>query len=223
LQITSTYSQLFSIIKKEFTIEWRQKNSLFGIVLYLLSLVFMIYNLQSEPEPLVWNSLIWLCVLFITINSVAKSFMAENKGRWMYYYTIHHPQILIGAKLIYNTIYMLVIGLINLGLFQFFIGFPAFNKPLFVAIFLIGTISFGLLFTFLSAIVSKVNSNTTLLAILGFPLVFPIILIVSDLSKSLFEPLLVKGWNQFFGSLIAMDFLIVGLSLILFPYLWKEN
>jgi heme exporter protein B len=214
---------MFNIIKKEFKIEWRQKNSLFGIVLYLLSLVFLIYNLQEEPDSLVWNSLIWLCVLFISINSVAKSFMSEHKGRWMYYYTVHHPQTLIGAKLIYNTIYMAVIGAINLMLFNFFIGFPAINKPLFIGLFLLGAISFGLLFTFLSAIVSKVNNNTTLLAVLGFPLVFPLILILSDLSISLFLPVLVKGWNQFFIALLAMDALIVGLSLVLFPYLWKES
>jgi heme exporter protein B len=133
---------MFNIIKKEFKIEWRQKNSLFGIVLYLLSLVFLIYNLQEEPDSLVWNSLIWLCVLFISINSVAKSFMSEHKGRWMYYYTVHHPQTLIGAKLIYNTIYMAVIGAINLMLFNFFIGFPAINKPLFIVLFLLGAISF---------------------------------------------------------------------------------
>jgi heme exporter protein B len=214
---------MFNIIKKEFKIEWRQKNSLFGIVLYLLSLVFLIYNLQEEPDSLVWNSLIWLCVLFISINSVAKSFMSEHKGRWMYYYTVHHPQTLIGAKLIYNTIYMAVIGAINLMLFNFFIGFPAINKPLFIGLFLLGAISFGLLFTFLSAIVSKVNNNTTLLAVLGFPLVFPLILILSDLSISLFLPVMVKGWNQFFIALLAMDALIVGLSLVLFPYLWKES
>ena len=214
---------MFNIIKKEFKIEWRQKNSLFGIVLYLLSLVFLIYNLQEEPDSLVWNSLIWLCVLFISINSVAKSFMSEHKGRWMYYYTVHHPQTLIGAKLIYNTIYMAVIGAINLMLFNFFIGFPAINKPLFIGLFLLGAISFGLLFTFFSAIVSKVNNNTTLLAVLGFPLVFPLILILSDLSISLFLPVLVKGWNQFFMALLAMDALIVGLSLVLFPYLWKES
>ena len=214
---------MFNIIKKEFKIEWRQKNSLFGIVLYLLSLVFLIYNLQEEPDSLVWNSLIWLCVLFISINSVAKSFMSEHKGRWMYYYKVHHPQTLIGAKLIYNTIYMAVIGAINLMLFNFFIGFPAINKPLFIGLFLLGAISFGLLFTFLSAIVSKVNNNTTLLAVLGFPLVFPLILILSDLSISLFLPVMVKGWNQFFIALLAMDALIVGLSLVLFPYLWKES
>jgi hypothetical protein len=34
---------------------------------------------------------------------------------------------------------------------------------------------------------------------------------------------MVKGWNQFFIALLAMDALIVGLSLVLFPYLWKES
>jgi heme exporter protein B len=214
---------MWNIIKKEFALEVRQKNTLFGIVLYLLSLVFLIYNLQQEPDSLVWNSLIWLCLLFLSMNSVSKSFMSESKGRWQYYYTVHHPQTLIGAKLIYNTIYMLIIGGINLVLFIFFIDFPAMNKPLFVALFLVGAVSFGILFTFLSAIVAKVNNNATLLAILGFPLVFPIILLVSDLSISLFEPVLVKGWNQFFVALIGMDVLILGLSWILYPYLWKES
>jgi heme exporter protein B len=215
--------RILLLIQQEFFLEWRQKNSLFGIAMYLVSLVFLIYNLQQEPEALVWNSMIWLCVLFICINSVAKSFMSYGKGRWLYYYSIFSPQEVMISKLIYSTIYMLVVGGLNIVLFNFFIGFPAIRPAMFVGLFLLGSVSFGLLFTFLSAIVSKVNNNTTLLAILGFPLVLPMLLLLGDLSTSAFVPLMVKGWNSFFAAFIGMDILIVGLSIILYPFLWKEN
>ncbi len=213
---------VWQIVKKEFVLEWRQRNSIFGLGLYLLCIVFLIYMLQEEPEALVWNSLIWISALFVVINAVAKSFLGEASGKWQYYYTIYHPKDLITAKLLYNAILMLVIGAINLLFFNFFIGFPAIKKIMFVGIFLLGSVSFSLLFTFLSSLVAKSGSNTTLLAIVGLPLVLPLVILVSDLSVSLFQPMLVQGWNNFFLALVSMDILIIILSRILYPYLWKE-
>jgi heme exporter protein B len=214
--------QIFSIIKKEFLLEWRQRNSIYGLILYLLSLVFLIYMMQEEPEGLVWNTLIWICALFVVINAVAKSFMGEAAGKWQYYYTIYHPKDLITAKLIYNALFMLVISFLTLLLFSFFIGFPPNNALTYIAIFCLGVVSLGLLFTFLSSIVAKSGSNSTMLAIIGLPLVVPILILLSDLSVTFFQPMLVKNWSSFLYALFAMDIIIIILSRLLYPYLWKE-
>jgi heme exporter protein B len=215
-------ASILHIIKKEATLEARQKNTLYGITLYAVILAFLIYMLLPDPEPLVWNALIWLSVLFITINTVAKSFMQESKARWAYYYTIYNPVQLMLAKIIYNAGLMFVMALINLGLFSFFLTFPALNKTLFTIVFLIGSISFSILFTFLSSLVAKTKGGTALLAIIGLPLVLPLILLVSDLSISTLQPMLVVGWNKFFIGLIGLDVMLIALALVLYPYVWKD-
>jgi heme exporter protein B len=79
-----------------------------------------------------------------------------------------------------------------------------------------------LLFTLLSAIASKAGGNSALIAILGFPIVVPQIIVISDLSKPLFVTMSVNGWWSFYFILIGLDVLIIALSIILFPFLWKE-
>jgi heme exporter protein B len=79
-----------------------------------------------------------------------------------------------------------------------------------------------LLFTLLASIASKAGGNSALIAILGFPLVIPQLVLLADLSKPLFVTLQVSGWWKFFGVLLALNVLLILLSIILFPFLWKE-
>ena len=61
-------------MKKDFLLEWRQKYSLYGLLLYLVSAVFTINMLQEKPEAETWSSLFWIILLFMSVNAVAKSF-----------------------------------------------------------------------------------------------------------------------------------------------------
>lgn len=213
---------IWLLLKKDFLLEWRQKYSLYGLLLYLVSAVFTINMLQEKPEAETWSSLFWIILLFVSVNAVAKSFLQESKNRNIYYYTIHNPRDIIVSKLIYNVVLMLAMSLIALIVFSLLLGNPVINLPKFLLMVVTGGISLSLLFTLLSAIASKAGGNSALIAILGFPIVVPQIIVISDLSKPLFINMSVTGWWSFYFILIGLDVLIVALSIILFPYLWKE-
>ena len=92
----------------------------------------------------------------------------------------------------------------------------------FLLMVLSGGLSLAMLFTLLSAIASRAGGNSALIAILGFPLVVPQLILLADLSKPLFMTMQVSGWWSFFAILMVLDGLILLLSVILFPYLWKD-
>lgn len=214
--------KIIRIIEKDIKLEWRQKYSLYGLLLYLVSAVFAIYMLQESPEGEVWNALYWLIVLFVAINAVAKSFLQESKHRQLYYYSLHHPRDIIVSKLIYNVILMMGMSLIAFLLFLVLLGKPDMQMGKFVLLSVCGGFSMAMLFTLLAAIAGRAGGNSALIAILGFPLVVPQLILLSDLSKPLFTPMAVSNWWTFFGVLILLDALIVALSLLLYPYLWKD-
>lgn len=214
--------RVYSILKKDLLLEWRQKYSLYGLLLYLVSTVFTINMLTESPEPGVWNTLFWLILLFVCVNAVAKSFLQEPKQRNLYYYTIHHPRDIIISKLVYNLFLMLVMSLLAYFLFVLLLGNPCLHIQKFLLVVITGGMSLSLLFTMLAAIASKAGGNSALIAILGFPLVVPQLIVLADLSKPLFENMVVTGWWSFFFVLMALNMLIIILSLILFPYLWKD-
>ncbi|MBK7040095.1 MAG: heme exporter protein CcmB [Bacteroidetes bacterium] len=221
-KILNSFQKIILLLKKDFLLEWRQKYSIYGLILYITSAVFAIKMLQDRPEGETWNVLFWIILLFVSINAVAKSFLQESKNRNLYYYTVHHPRDIIISKLIYNVVMMLMMSFIGLFLFMLLLGDPIVYFQQFLLMVITGGISLSLLFTTLAAIAGKAGGNSALIAILGFPVVIPQIILLSDLSKPLFVTLQVTGWWQFYGALILLDFLIIVLSIILFPFIWKE-
>lgn len=218
----NSLQRMILLIRKDVLLEWRQKYSFYGLLLYLVSAVFAINMLQESPEPETWNTLFWIILLFISVNAVAKSFLQESRHRSVYYYTVHHPRDVIISKLVYNLLLMMIMSLLSYFLFSFLLGHPVLVFWKFMLMVLTGGMSLAMLFTMLAAIASKAGGNSALIAILGFPLVVPQLILLADLSKPLFMTLEVSGWWSFYGVLLFLDLLILLLSVILFPFLWKE-
>jgi len=75
----------------------------------------------------------------------------------------------------------------------------------------------------ISAIASKAGNNTTLMAVLSFPLILPLILVLMKLSRICYID--IANWSDAKNELImisAINVLVLALSYILFPYLWKD-
>ena len=86
-------------------LEFRQGYALSGIVLYVFSMVFVVYIASIKVAPPVWNVLFWIIVLFASINAVVKSFVQESGARQLYYYQLVDPAMLLLGKIAYyNTV-----------------------------------------------------------------------------------------------------------------------
>jgi heme exporter protein B len=175
----------------------------------------------DEPESKVWNGLFWVIQLFICINAVAKSFLQESKGRMLYFYSIASPGDFVLAKLLFNSLLMLVMSLLSLLLFSLFLGNPIQKAGPFIGLVLLGGWSLSLVFTFLAAITAKAQQNAAIMAVLGFPLIIPQLLLLMKLSNAAFNPVLIIPASTIL-LLIALDVMIIILAVILFPFLWKD-
>ncbi len=215
--------KIIALFKKDLLLEVRQQYTFYGILLYIASTIFVLFLAMGEPEASVWNGLFWMNLLFICINAVAKSFLQESRGRMLYYYSIAGALDFIIAKVLYNVVLMLVMSLLSILLFSFFLGSPYGNTLNFLGIGVLGGISISLVFTLLAAIAARANQNAALMAILGFPLIIPQLLLLVKISKSAFGEIFRDGaLSQMVLLLCGLDLLVVILSLILFPFLWKD-
>ena len=214
--------QLVTLIKKEALLEWRQKHMLFGVLLYIGCTVFAIYMMAGQPESRVWNALFWLGQLFVTVNSVAKSFLQEGEARGRYYFTLMAPGWYVLSKMVYSLCSMLLLTALALGLFCLLLGNPITHFGRFVLAACSGAAALSVLFTFLSAVAARARQNAALIAVMGFPIAIPLLMILSRLTLSSVAPVLQEGWWGLLGMMSALTVLIAGLALILFPVLWKE-
>jgi heme exporter protein B len=218
-----------SILIKDILIEFRNKYVLGGILLYVFSSVLLIYfALQYSDslkgiEPTIWSIIFWLIILFSSVNAVANSFFREPEGRFFYYYWMVNPQSIILAKLIYNFLFTLLLTVLTFGLFAIMISDPITNCSLFFVTILLGGTGYSFLFTTMSAIASRAGNNATLMAVLGFPLIIPLLIFLTKLTAAaIVSQEFTDETVQNLLMLLAFNILQPTLALILFPYIWRD-
>ncbi len=215
--------RIFALLRKDILLEFRQQHTFYGILLYIASTVYVLYLSMDKMEAVVWNSLFWVIQLFVCVNAVAKSFLQESKGRLLYFYSIVSPVEFIISKLLYNIFLMILMSALSLALFFFFLGNPVNNSLQFFGIVMIGSVSISLVFTLMSAIAAKAQQNAALIAIMGFPVLLPQLLLLMKLSKAAFAEVFREGAVlQLTGLVVGIDIVVIGMAVILFPYLWKD-
>lgn len=218
------------LLKKEILLEWRSKYAFNGVLLYVVSTVFVCYISFNQSSglsgttayPLVWNVLFWIIMLFASVNAIAKSFMQESKSRLLYYYSIASPQAIILSKTIYNILLMTLISFLALLVYQVFFTNKLGDLWFYLLAVLMGSISFSTVFTMISGIASKAGNNGTLMAILSFPVIIPVILILIRLSKRAMDGIERSLSYGDIGVLFAINAIVITTALLLFPYLWRD-
>ncbi|HKG06949.1 MAG TPA: heme exporter protein CcmB [Pedobacter sp.] len=216
--------QVRYLIRKELLLEWRSKYAINGVLLYVVSTIFTCYlSFVSLNDKLTWNALFWIIMLFASINGVSKGFLQESRGRQLYSYILASPAAILISKTVYNVILMLFLTTIALGFYL--LVFDSFVPPdllMYYVAVILGSISFSTLFTMVSAIASKTGNGGMLMAILSFPVIIPVMILLIKLAKNAVDGLpWENSWDDI-GMILVVNVLIVSVSLLLFPYLWRD-
>ncbi len=216
------FAQIFYLLRKEITLEWRQKYAISGILLYVLSTVFIVYISFQNIGPQVWNVLFWVIMLFASVNAVMKSFVQESGYRQLYYFQLLHPVAILLSKMIYNSLLLLLLGGLTFIALSFVAGNPVQETGNFALALFLGSTGFSITFTFVSAIAAKADNSSTLMAILSFPVVIPILLLLVNLSAHSIGLLSGTDIGDKISLLAAVDLMLVAMGLVLFPFLWRD-
>lgn len=212
------------LIHKEVLLEWRSKYTINGVLLYVVSTIFTCYlSFISLSDKLTWNALFWIIMLFASINGVSKSFLQETKGQQLYSYILASPAAVLISKTVYNTLLMLVLTTIALGFYT--LVFDSFTPPdmvLYYVAVVLGSVSFSTVFTMVSAIASKAGNGGMLMAILSFPIIIPVLILLIKLAKNAVDGLPWENSYDEIAMLLVVNVLMVATSLLLFPYLWRD-
>jgi heme exporter protein B len=218
-----------SLFRKDLLIEFRNKYVIGGIALYVLSSVMVIYfslnynGSLKELSPVVWGILFWLIILFSSINAIANGFFREPEGRGYYYYYLSSPQAIILSKLLYNFIFTILLISLAFLVFAVMIGCPVSDPALFFLTAILGGTGYSFLFTLMGAIASRAGNNATLVAVLGFPIIIPLLIFITRLTAmaiSTADP----GPEAYKNLVLLGSFDVIQLMLayLLFPYIWRD-
>jgi len=96
------------------------------------------------------------------------------------------------------------------------------DLPQFLLAVVLGGIGFAAVLTLISAIAARAGNGLGLMAILGFPLVLPMLLAVMRASKLSLDGVAWSVNSTYFLGLVLLDVITVTLAWVLFPYLWRD-
>lgn len=213
--------RILTLFRKDVLLEIRQQYAFYGVLLYAGSTIFVLYMTIEQPDNSTWNGLFWIIQLFISINAVAKSFLQENRSRFLYYQTIAGAKEFILSKLLFNSVLMLVMSAVSFVLFALFMSLPIERLVSFILVMFLGSWGLSLVFTFLAALAARAQQNAAIMAILGFPIIIPQLLVLIRITTSLASTSTPVPIGNV-GLLAGSDLLVVLLAVILFPFIWKE-
>jgi len=193
--------EILFLLRKELLLEWRQKYAIGGILLYVVSTVFIVFLATLVIAPPIWNILFWIIVLFASVNAIVKSFVQENSNRQIYYYQLADPIAIIVSKMLYNIALLFLIAALSYGAMSIVAENPVRDAGIFWAALFLGSVGFSITFTFISAIASKALMKISRSAL------------ALEQDTSLSKDFMILG---------AIDLILFGLAIILFPFLWKD-
>ncbi|MFH1160705.1 MAG: heme exporter protein CcmB [bacterium] len=216
-------TEVKALVGKDIRLELKQKYVLNGILLYLLSTVFVTYlAFENIITTETWNSLFWIILLFVGVNGISKSFVQESPARYIYYYTIASPQAVVLSKILYNLLLMAILALLSFGMFLLLMGNRVVNLELFLLALILGSFGLSSILTMVAAIASRASNNFSLMAVLSFPIILPLLLTLMKISRI---ALTNADWTGSQGPviiLLTINVAVIILAYLLFPYLWRD-
>ncbi|WP_256012550.1 heme exporter protein CcmB [Desertivirga xinjiangensis] len=214
--------QVKFLVRKDIVLEWRSKYAFNGILLYVVSTIFVCYLSFKRVDPITWNALFWIIMLFASVNAIAKSFMQESKGRQLYYYSLTSARAIILSKIIYNVLLMLLLSAIAIFFYALVFKNQIGDVWFYLLAVFIGSLSFASVFTMISGIASKASNSGALMAVLSFPVIIPLLIVLIKFSKNAMDGLDRSVSYNEIGVLLAINIIVITVSLLLFPFLWRD-
>lgn len=216
-----------AIAYKDIRTEWKTKQNIMTMLIFS-GLVIVIFSFAFDPANAAVRALIpgmiWVMTVFSGIIGLNSSFAIEKEEDRLASFIVApiDPASIYIGKVIANYLFVFVTQLVAIPilfiLFDFhLIGYK--NILPFILVLLIGTFGFIAVGTILAAIASHVKSSETLLPVLLFPLVTPVIIGAVQATKILLiEHGSVTEAFSWIQLILVYDILFFVIGFILFEY-----
>lgn len=187
--------QLGAIVWKDVVVELRTRERIAAMGGFTV-LVGILFNYAIDPtvvEPqAIASGLIWMTIVFGGMLGLGRTFsLEEEEGAFQGILLSPIPRDAIYlAKVLANFIILTVVTVLVFGVFALFFGLEFGGHPLALSgVVLLGILGFVAIGTLFSAISAGTTMGDTLLPILVFPLLIPLIIYGVTATSSLFAGL----------------------------------
>jgi heme exporter protein B len=210
----SFFSNTVVLLSKELRTEFRSRELLTTTVVFIL-VVLILFSFAISPttdESREFGpGLLWLAILFAASLMLQPCFLREQSNDTLssLRLAVSDPFSIFLAKLIANTLFLLLTELIMLPFFALFYNVPILPElPWLILVLFLGSLGISVTGTALSAISAQARMRELLLPLLLLPLLTPVLVVSATVTVSLFErEPIVKGKGIAFLAVFDVIFL----------------
>ncbi len=206
--------------------EIRSSQGIAGLVLFAIATVYTAFQVVGgHPDLDTWNALAWIILMFTSFNSASRPLPEDLASVRTYLHWVVTPRKLIIARTVHHSFVLIILASLLLFAMGLFLGTAELNAVSILS-FLAGMILTGVALastlTLLAAISARAGAGYGLTAILGLPLIIPIILVSTQFGSDILTGLTLaqSSENLFFLLTLATGSSVFGY--VLFPYLWRS-
>jgi heme exporter protein B len=215
---------IFKLLKKEYKIEFRNSSALVTSLIFTFALILSIsLILQGATLSKKFQAiLIWIILLFSAFNSITHIFLREEEQNTSLFLSLHYAADKVFlSKYLFNLSFMLFVSVTTIPLFIVFLQINPKDIALFILTIICGTSTISSALSLLGAIAAKAGQGPSLLSILSFPIILPVMWInIRTTLASLTVHSQQLDAFLFWASIISLT---LALSLILFKYIWSDT
>lgn len=216
---------LKALVWKDVAEEFRSRFALNTLLMFALTTLVVVsfavgvYSL----EPGVHAALLWIIIFFSAMSGLGRVFVKEEEaGTAQALRLSASPGLVFAGKLLFNFLLVGALVVFILPFYYLMMSPPAANAGLLAAVCLLGVFCLAGTTTILAAIVSRAGGKNSLLPILAFPILLPVLITSINATQA---AMLQGGWAEVLQDiqfLFAYGVVIVTASAMLFGYVWND-
>ncbi|HLR32376.1 MAG TPA: heme exporter protein CcmB [Fodinibius sp.] len=219
------FQGIFAILIKDVQAELRSRyatNTVLAFVGSSLLLILFTLNAEQLSAP-TQSALVWIIILFAALSSLSRSFVMETDRRTFNLLRLHSRSLdVFVGKLCFNYLFTLLVNCATFMGYIFLLGLPVADVSAFLIILIVGTAGLSGVATMLGAVVSQADRKGTIFSVLSIPLLFPLILILAQLTKAALIEGFTEEYMNDFLALIGYTGSTITAGILLFDYIWDE-
>jgi heme exporter protein B len=186
----------------------------------MLLVLFTLRADQLEPGPK--SGLVWIIILFAALSALSRSFISETDKKTYDLLRIYAKGTSVyTGKLCYNFLFTLFINISTFIAYIFLMGLTIQSYSAFFIMLFAGTAGLSGVATMTAAVVSQADRKGAIFSVLSIPLFMPLVLLLSDISKTAF----ISGGSASANNvtaLLSFAGVTVTAGILLFDYIWEE-
>lgn len=223
----SLMSNASVLLGKELRTEFRSRELLTTTVVFVL-VVVVLFSFTFDPTTTESRrfgpGLLWLAFLFAASLMLQPCFLREQTSDTLsaLRLAVSDPFAIFLAKLLANTLFLLVTELLLLPIFSVIYNVPVWPVlPQLVLVFFLGSLGVSIAGTALSAISAQARMRELLLPLLLLPLLTPVLVASTVVTAGLFDPAPFLQWKGI-GFLGVFDLVFLTVLWVFGEYLLEE-